>query len=191
VEALDGRYPSYYVSGNHDIWTKESDRIKDNLRKFGVKVLEGDFKTVNIGDQIINICGLDDPAIDRYKTLAPSYNEQFQGLKTVQRDNIYTILLAHRPELFEAYVKEDFDLILSGHAHGGHWRIPKILNGIKAVDQGWFPRYAGGIYQSNNSTMVVSRGLAKKDKNYNSRRTTKFPRIHNRPELVIVNLGPE
>ena len=92
----------------------------------------------------------------------------------------YTILLSHRPELFEHYVSRGFDLVLCGHAHGGQWRIPRILNGLYAPNQGLFPQYAGGQYDSDATTMIVSRGLA--------RESTRLPRIFNRPELVLVEI---
>ena len=73
----------------------------------------------------------------------------------------YTILLTHRPELIDVYSQYDFDLVLSGHAHGGQWRIPGILNGLYAPNQGIFPAYAGGLYEQNGTIMIVSRGLAR------------------------------
>ena len=73
-----------------------------------------------------------------------------------------------------------FDLVLCGHAHGGQWRIPGLLNGLYAPHQGVFPDYAGGRYDSEDMTMIVSRGL--------SRETTMVPRIFNRPELVVIDL---
>lgn len=90
------------------------------------------------------------------------------------------MLLSHRPELFETYQKYGFDLVLSGHAHGGQWRIPGVLNGLFAPDQGLFPEYAGGRYDYAEGTMIVSRGLA--------RESTPVPRIFNRPEVVIVDI---
>lgn len=86
------------------------------------------------------------------------------------------------PELIDAYVANGFDLVLSGHAHGGQWRLPGLLNGLYAPDQGIFPKYAGGRYTVGQTTLIVSRGLA--------RETTVIPRIFNRPELVIVDLLP-
>ena len=77
-------------------------------------------------------------------------------------------------------MKYPFDLILSGHAHGGQWRIPGILNGLYAPDQGLFPAYAGGRYEMNGATFIVSRGLA--------RESTLAPRVFNRPELIVIDL---
>ena len=72
---------------------------------------------------------------------------------------------------------------MAGHAHGGQWRLPGLINGLLAPNQGLFPKYAGGLYDLNGQTMVVSRGLA--------RESTRIPRFFNRPELVVLELGPE
>jgi len=93
----------------------------------------------------------------------------------------YNILLSHRPEKSNEYFNAGFDLTVSGHAHGGQWRIPKILNGLYSPNQGVFPKYAGGVYSKNDNILVVSRGLAKE--------TTKIPRLFNPPELVIININ--
>jgi len=95
---------------------------------------------------------------------------------------LFTIFMAHRPEYIDVYLQYDFDLILSGHAHGGQWRIPGILNGFLAPNQGFFPQYAGGMYEFSDKTFIVSRGLAKE--------STSIPRVFNPPELVIVDIVP-
>lgn len=94
----------------------------------------------------------------------------------------FTLLLAHRPEYIDHYLDYNFDLILSGHAHGGQWRLPGIINGLYAPNQGLFPKYAGGQYNINGTVFIVSRGL--------SRESTRIPRIFNRPELVIIDIVP-
>ncbi|MEG2857947.1 MAG: metallophosphoesterase, partial [Clostridia bacterium] len=142
----------------------------------GVIVLEGDCKTLKIGTQYINICGVDDPTyIGKYATV-----EQIKTVDAAADNKLFTILLSHRPELFDEYAKCDFDLVLSGHAHGGQWRIPGILNGLYAPGQGLFPKHAGGQYAMGDNLMIVSRGLA--------RGGNVIPRIFNRPELVIIDL---
>lgn len=103
-------------------------------------------------------------------------------MEHVPDNGLYTILLAHRPEWIDLYGTYDFDLVLSGHAHGGQWRLPGLINGVFAPDQGMLPKYAGGKYGVNGTTMIVSRGLA--------RESTSVPRIFNRPELVVVDLVP-
>ena len=109
-----------------------------------------------------------------------TFDQQLDALKAQAQEANFTILLTHRPELFERYVARGFDLVLCGHAHGGQWRIPGVLNGLLAPNQGLFPPYAGGRYERGNTTMIVSRGLAKE--------TTFVPRILNPPELVVVTI---
>lgn len=80
----------------------------------------------------------------------------------------------------ETYLNYSYDLALAGHAHGGQWRIPFLLNGLYAPNQGIFPPYAGGFYEFEDMNLVVSRGL--------SRENQVIPRLFNRPELVFINI---
>ena len=93
----------------------------------------------------------------------------------------YRILLSHRPELFNLYEDSGIDLVFSGHSHGGQIRLP-LIGGLIAPDQGWLPKYDGGVFQERNTTMVVSRGLG----------NSVMPlRLFNRPEIVEVVLHRE
>ena len=105
-------------------------------------------------------------------------------MTAAQDGETFSILLTHRPERVEDYTGRGFDLVLAGHAHGGQWRLPGLINGLIAPNQGLFPRYAGGRYAlDGDTTMIVSRGLA--------RESTRIPRLFNRPELVVVDILPE
>lgn len=179
LESIANKYPCYYVTGNHEFWSSRVDEQKDIFRAYGTIVLEGDCEDVVINGQTLLICGVDDPEVGQ-----EIFDKQLKDVSGLINTEHYSILLSHRPELFEHYINYDFDLILSGHAHGGQWRIPLILpNGLFAPDQGWFPEYTNGIYEKNNVKMLVSRGL--------SRESTRIPRIFNPPELVVVHLVAE
>ena len=177
VTEVSQTYPTYYVSGNHEYRTDDIDGIKGFLRSAGATVLEGDCIPLTVDGQTIQICGVDDPegvgqeAMDR---------QLAQAAAQADPDH-FTILLSHRPELIDQYRSFGvFDLILSGHAHGGQWRIPGLLNGLLAPNQGFFPDYAGGRYDFSDCTFLVSRGLA--------RESTRIPRLFNPPELVILDI---
>lgn len=180
LETISKKYPCYYVTGNHEFRTGEVQILKDLLKSFNINVLEGNFETINVKNNFINIAGVDDPDISIYLNNKININQQLKNIDDNIKNNYYTILLSHRPELIEKYNEYNFDLVLCGHAHGGQWRIPYLLNGFLAPHQGFFPKYAGGRYTFDNKEMIVSRGLA--------RETTIVPRIFNRPELVIINL---
>ncbi len=182
LSEINGKYPCYYVTGNHEYkgGKERYDEIMAIIEKYDVKVLSDECETIEIDGETVNICGVEDPS---RVNIFPEYDSK-QALYDVSiaSDNgYYTILLSHRPELFEKYVASDFDLVLAGHAHGGQWRIPIIMNGLYAPDQGILPKYAGGCYGEEDTKMVVSRGLSRGD--------TYVPRIFNRPELVIVEIG--
>ncbi len=175
-------YPCYYVTGNHEYWSGADafDKKMAILAKYHINRMSGTSEIISLNGETLQICGVDDPDAIQIDAPEGSFQEQLNLVKEQTQDEYYTILLSHRPELLEQYTDDQFDLVLSGHAHGGQWRIPGILNGLYAPDQGLFPQYAGGIYQSGDTTMVVSRGLA--------RESTRIPRFYNRPELVIIDL---
>ena len=177
VRALAMKYPCYYVTGNHEYWSGEVAEICRILEDAGVTVLNQDCAELTVNGQTISICGIPDPYahVNTEDALARAAAE-------IQQEGL-TILLAHRPELIEKYAAVGaFDLVVAGHAHGGQIRIPGLVNGLYAPHQGWFPKYAGGRYELDGTTMIVSRGLA--------RESTRLPRIFNRPELLLVEICP-
>jgi predicted MPP superfamily phosphohydrolase len=177
LKALAEKYPCFYVSGNHEFWSGEVDRIKQMIAGYGITILEGQNQVITINGQLLNICGIDDAEIG-----AESYMQQIVKADHQTEPDLFTIFMAHRPEYIDTYLQYDFDLILSGHAHGGQWRIPGVLNGFISPNQGFFPEYAGGEYVFDHQTFIVSRGLAKE--------STRVPRIFNPPELVIIDIVP-
>ena len=182
LAGLAGKYPMYYVTGNHEYRSGEDAFLNKMaiLEKHSVTVLSDVSVTVEVGDQTLTLCGVNDPAVTKRMPDAGPYTARLDLVKPIEDADTFTVLLAHRPEYFEAYAARDFDLVLCGHAHGGQWRIPYLLNGLLAPNQGFFPKYAGGLYEQDGTTMIVSRGLA--------RETTLVPRIFNRPELVIIEI---
>lgn len=178
VRWLSARYPTYYVSGNHEFWTKEIDAVKERLSACGVTILAGDCATVEVQGQTLQVCGIDDPSVGE-----DAWRGQLYQVGAAVEEESFSILLSHRPERIDDYTSYPFDLILSGHAHGGQWRLPGLINGLIAPNQGLFPKYAGGRYDLEGHTFIVSRGLA--------RESTRVPRIFNPPELVVINIVVE
>ncbi len=171
-------YKTYYVTGNHEYWTNEIKRLRQMVRDYGIIVLEGDSEELEIDGQLVLLGGIN----DREEPIGKWEKELAACGARAEASESFSILLSHRPEEIGRYLHYDFDLILAGHAHGGQWRIPGLINGVFAPNQGFFPKYAGGKYDFGNATMIVSRGLA--------RESTLIPRIFNRPEYVVVKLVP-
>lgn len=181
LQGINGRYPVYYVTGNHEFWGGV-DRYNEQmsiLEDMGIPRLQGDVLSLDINGNSIGLAGVDDYdgyLVDEDLILEDQFVDAYLNLDAQS----YNIILAHRPEYIDTYAAHNYDLALCGHAHGGQWRIPGLLNGLYAPNQGLFPEYAGGLYVVDNTTMIVSRGLA--------RESTRIPRLYNRPELVIIDL---
>jgi len=179
LDAVAHLYPCYFVTGNHEHWSDEVHVLTSLMRSYGVTVLEGETTALTVGEDVISISGIDDP------TGFLDGEEWTTQIQTVQKNaaasSQYTVLLSHRPERTVYYEDSAFDLVLTGHAHGGQIRIPLLMNGLFAPNQGYFPKYAGGMYSLGKTTMIVSRGLCKND----------LPRIWNRPEVVVIDIVPE
>lgn len=169
IEGLLDVAPIYYVTGNHEIATKESSYIKEQLSKMGVTVLSNEAVQYAQGGASIEIFGIEDP-LDGVSV--------FSALNENPREGNVRLTLSHRPEVFENYVAAGEQLVFTGHAHGGQIRIWG-LGGVIAPGQGFLPAYTSGVYQKNDTQMVVSRGLG----------NSIFPlRVGNRPEIVEIIL---
>lgn len=173
--------PIFYVSGNHESWSGSYEKLKSQLEENGVTVLDNQKVQLSRGNASIDIVGLSDPSFIQSDFLeydSNTYIEDELSSLTSENEN-FKILLSHRPELFDIYANSDVDLVFSGHAHGGQFRIP-FIGGLIAPDQGLFPKLTEGIHIKNNTSMIVSRGLG----------NSIIPiRIFNRPELILVKLS--
>jgi len=180
LSGISGIAPIFYVTGNHEYWSHNMQGIRDELASFGVIILSDTYTIIEIKDTKIVIAGIDDPDKKIYETADYNQKDSMEkAFRELDEIKYYKILATHRPELIENYKKYSFDLVLSGHTHGGQVRIPLIMNGLYAPNQGLFPKYAGGVYNHKNLTHVISRGLSI---------NPKLPRIFNPPELVIVTI---
>lgn len=176
-KSLSEKYPCFGVTGNHEMMYRNYDTAKRYIRFCGVRLLEGKHETINLCGETINLCGVDDPKCPD-KDFVAELGKALDGIG----QKYFTVLLTHRPEKAPLYRRYPCDLVLSGHAHGGQWRIPGLMNGFFVPNQGFFPKYAGGRYDFKAQTHIVSRGLT-----YHVR----VPRIFNPPEVVVIDVVPE
>lgn len=179
VEKLVEIAPVYYVCGNHEAKLDDTDKITDIIRSKGVIVLENSKVWLQRENHSITLMGVKDPQFF-YNEEDDEYAEKVmtKNLKTVTKnDDSFKILLSHRPELMKLYRQYDVRLVLTGHAHGGQFGIPFTDVGVYVPNQGLFPRYAAGMKQLDDTTMIISRGIG----------NSVFPfRLFNRPEVISV-----
>ena len=183
LEAVAGKYPCFYVTGNHEFWAEDTEEILEMFRRYGVTVLAGTWSDLTVRGQTIRIFGVDDPEgfeAAPGEAVPAGWLEQWETCRAGLEEGTFSVLLSHRPELTELYRGSGFDLVVSGHAHGGQVRVPLLLNGLYAPNQGFFPQYAGGLYDLDGTALAVSRGLS----------ISRLPRVFNPPEAVVIDLVP-
>lgn len=171
--------PCYYVTGNHEARVNEYGELKAGMEAAGVTVLE-DARTENgLEGETITLIGVNDPSYQTDYLFGDAETVMNDKLEELHTENDgFTVLLSHRPELFGTYVAHDVDLVLSGHAHGGQFRLP-FIGGLVAPNQGLLPEYDAGIYTEDNTNMLVSRGIGNSILPF---------RINNRPEVILIEL---
>ncbi|MBQ7596059.1 MAG: metallophosphoesterase, partial [Clostridia bacterium] len=170
--------PCYYVTGNHEARAADAyPELETEMKNCGVKILRDEAVFIEKGSEKLQLIGVDDPMFAEREA---GYSSAIidSKLNQIEPFDGFKILLSHRPEIFDVYVKHDIDLVFSGHAHGGQFRIP-FIGGVGAPNQGLFPKYDSGVYHRNKTDMIVSRGIG------NSYIRV---RINNRPEVILATL---
>ena len=166
--------PSYYVLGNHEqlLPDEEMQQFLADVVSYGVHHVQDEMITISAenGDSL-QLIGLSNRSL---------YTTKLKTMMAEESKEALYLLLAHEPQLIDHYAETGVDLVFSGHAHGGQFRIPFVNIGIYAPDQGLFPNLVEGMHTVQNTTIVVSRGLG----------NSAFPfRLFNRPEIVCVTLS--
>lgn len=174
--------PVYMVTGNHDLWRSGSKEIFEEFESLGAKLLDGNSCEVERNGEKIAFFGVTDPFSKMPSVISENIRKSFS--KLYQYDG-YRVLLFHRANLFDEIKDYGYDLILSGHMHGGQVRIPRLggvlapSSAIPSKKRMLFPKYCQGVIKSGNTTMIINRGIGN---------TLPIPRWGNRPEVGIITL---
>ena len=169
--------PAYYAPGNHEADNPCYPELREGLEKAGITVLENENAQLWRNGVQINIIGLLD--LTFHPQGRERAREELPGrIQDLSLPGALNVVLSHRPSLMEEYGESGADLVFSGHAHGGQVRMP-LIGPLFAPDEGVFPDYTAGTYQTGGTWVVVSRGLGN---------GTPFPRLWNTPELVLLTL---
>lgn len=164
LSKIDAPYGFYTVLGNHDWWA-DGEALSKNFEKFGIKVLENSSTPVYIGNgKYLYIAGLGDRDTRTVKPIA-----------TLSNTLSPRILLTHHPDVFYD-VKENVDLMLAGHTHGGQVVLP--LLGPLLIPTSYPRKFAYGMFEENGNRIIVTKGLG----------TSILPiRFNCRPEIVVID----
>ncbi|MBR5260558.1 MAG: metallophosphoesterase [Oscillospiraceae bacterium] len=177
IKALPLIAPTYYVSGNHDVVSEDFDKFVSMLEENGIRFLRGEYELLERSEAQIAVAGIEDPTtwgeITKATELVDIMHES--GVEC------FAVMLAHRNYWVELEPNLGVDIILCGHAHGGIIRLP-FIGGLLGTDRTLFPDYVDGVTQTDEYSMVVSRGLGN---------SIAIPRFLNRPEIITIELKAE
>ena len=184
IKPLPDIAPTYYSIGNHDKLYSDYNTYIEEIKNSGVVVLDDKIDTLTVNDNQITLLGLSGYSFGDVET--PEYTAL---VKELCENDTLRIMLCHYPEYSQwffgkdLYYEYDFDLMLSGHTHGGIVRIP-FIGGVYAPQQGTFPEYSKGLYyvdkqNANPYHMLVTSGLGQ---------DSHFIRVNNFPEIAFVTV---
>ncbi len=168
IAGLNRQYPIYYVSGNHELEysaAKCYSEMLDIFLSYQVTLLDDQSAEIQKGDSIISLYG---------QKFRSRYVVQYLEQPDTEQFNI---LLYHAADFFDLIAPFQYDLVFSGHLHGGAIRLP-FFGGVFAPGGTFFPDYDKGMYVEANSTLISGAGLGE----------SRIPRFYNDPELVLVTL---
>lgn len=162
--------PVYYCIGNHE---NNYQTVLNDIKNTDAVLLNDEITDINVNGEKITVAGL--TGRELWDKKAGPLLEELN-----KKDN-FTMLLCHYPDYYIDWLKdENFDIMLSGHAHGGQIRIPFTNQGVFAPEQGWWPKYTEGMHNlSEKSTLLITRGLYK---------SNWIPRFNNPPEIVVLDI---
>ena len=159
LEGLVEIAPVYYVTGNHEWASGQMPELRQLLEKTGVTYLSNTFVPLERNGDTITLAGIDDP-------------NGYAGQKS--------------PEEVAGEVKEAAGdgfwlLMLSGHGHGGIWRLP-FTDGLLGAGGQLLPGFTNGFYRctdGHEAQVFVTRGLGG------------IPRLFNHPQVAVLTLHCE
>jgi len=185
MKQIAKKYPVYYGIGNHEYRMKlyredygdAFEKYTGALKEAGIHVLDN--STAVAEEFVVTGVSIDRKYYKRFKKTVMDRQYLPDTIGSAVPDKFH-ILLAHNPEYFEEYAGWGPDLVVSGHVHGGIMRLP-VLGGVISPKLVLFPKYDGGLFKKDKTTMILSRGLGMH---------TLPIRIFNPGELVVIHLLP-
>lgn len=178
LEGLAEIAPVYYVTGNHEWASGRMPEMRQLLEETGVTYLSNTFVPLERNGDTITLAGIDDP--NGYAG-QKSPEEVAGEVKEAAGDGFW-LLMAHRNNLFDGeYCRLGADLVLSGHGHGGIWRLP-FTDGLLGAGGQLLPSFTNGFYRctdGHEAQVFVTRGLGG------------IPRLFNHPQVAVLTLHCE
>lgn len=157
---------------------EKDSRLPEALLDAGVVLLNNSAARVQIGDIGIDLVGINTVSGAYF----PYSNKMMDAVLSQDKENL-KLIIAHRPTISKTAESQEwlqYDLMFSGHTHGGLIRIPG-LGGMFREGKiwPWFTGIDSGMHQNSQGTLILGRGLGNNNP---------VPRIFNVPEIVVADI---
>ncbi len=154
--------------GNHERYALCEHRATKYAGARGIRFLRGEQEELRFGQARLNLAGVD------YQRKGSPY---LRGAKSLMRDDALNLLLSHNPDVFPVAADLGYDLVVSGHTHGGQVTVEIVE---QWANPGRFlTPFVAGEYRIRDSALYVSRGIG----------TVNLPmRIGALPEVTLLRL---
>ncbi len=177
LRALSKLAPTYFVTGNHEwnLGRAEREKLFALMESFGIVRLSDSFAVLERDGRRLVIAGVDDPYGPKERKTPRTLIKEIRQTE----GDACILMLSHRNTQLPMWAHLGVNAVFSGHAHGGIVRLPG-LGGIFGTEHDLLPQYDAGIFEMNDTVMMLSPGLGG---------NRKLPlRILNRPEIGVITL---
>ena len=151
IAAFPAPMGKYAVAGNHDV---SIPGLREDLAAGNITLLQNEAIRVLSGNDALTIAGLDDFSLGE---------RNVQGMGSMVASGDCVIVLSHSPDAFPAIIASEAadggkwaDLVLSGHTHGGQFRL---LGWSPRIPSTYGEKYLSGWVEENGHSMLVSNGV--------------------------------
>ena len=148
LRAKEGKF---FVLGNHDLRVDSVARLREEVEACGLEDLGGRCRCVSIRDTRILLAGNERPWFLPLPDVPPVENPRSDA-------EPLRILLSHTPDQIGWARRNQFDLMLAGHTHGGQIRLPVV--GPVVAPSKYGVKFASGVFYREPTLMHVSRGVS-------------------------------
>ena len=136
--------------GNHERYARVEDYAQQAAARVGIRFLRQASAPLRFGRATLNLAGVDHQS----KAGGKRY---LAGAERMVMPGACNLLLSHNPDVFPVAARQGYNLVLSGHTHGGQVTVEILDQAINPAR--FFTPYVYGLYREGNAAAYVTRGI--------------------------------